>query len=44
MVDAMRIGAQAVVTGTSAKGTETSDVFSMKGLAQALDRAARECP
>lgn len=44
MVDAMRKAAQAVVTGTSAKGTETSDVFSMKGLAQALDRAARECP
>jgi hypothetical protein len=34
MVDAMRM---------SAKGTETTDTFSLKGLAQALDRLAQDC-
>jgi len=43
MVDAMRKAPNAVVKGVSAKGTETSDTFSMKGLAQALDRLAQDC-
>jgi hypothetical protein len=43
MVDAMRAGQSAVVKGTSAKGTQSTDTFSLKGLAQALDRAAQEC-
>jgi hypothetical protein len=43
MVDAMRKAPNAVVKGMSAKGTETSDTFSMKGLAQALDRLAQDC-
>mgnify|MGYP000928890122 CR=1 FL=1 len=29
--------------GTSAKGTETTDTFPLKGLAQALDKLAQEC-
>ena len=43
MVDAMRKAGDAVVKGVSAKGTETIDTFSLKGLAQALDRLAQEC-
>jgi len=43
MVEAMRKSADAVVKGVSAKGTETADTFSLKGLAQALDRLAQDC-
>jgi hypothetical protein len=43
MVDAMRKAADVVVKGMSAKGTETTDIFSLKGLAQALDRLAQDC-
>ena len=43
MVDAMRKSADATVMGVSAKGTETTDTFSLKGLGQALDRIAQDC-
>ena len=43
MVDAMRAGDSAVVKGTSAKGTESIDTYSLKGLSEALDRVAQEC-
>ena len=43
MVEAMRKAADVVVKGMSAKGTETTDTFSMKGLSQALDRLAQDC-
>jgi hypothetical protein len=43
MVEAMRKAPDVVVKGVSAKGTETIDTFSLKGLAQALDRLARDC-
>ena len=43
MVSAMRKSAEATVKGLSAKGTETTDVFSLKGLSQALDRLAQDC-
>jgi invasion protein IalB len=43
MVDAMRKAADVVVKGVSAKGTETTDTFSLKGLSQALDRLAQDC-
>src|SRR3984957_9581943 len=43
MVDAMRKAADVTVKGMSAKGTETIDVFSLKGLSQALDRVAQDC-
>jgi hypothetical protein len=36
MVDAMRKSADVTVKGVSAKGTETTDTFSLKGLSQAL--------
>jgi hypothetical protein len=43
MVDAMRKAGDATVKGVSAKGTETTDVFSLKGLSQALDRLSQDC-
>jgi len=43
MVDAMRAGDSAVVKGTSSKGTESIDTYSLKGLTEALDRVAQEC-
>jgi hypothetical protein len=43
LVEALRKGADAVVKGVSAKGTETTDTFPLKGLAQALDKLAQEC-
>ncbi|WP_025033152.1 invasion associated locus B family protein [Bradyrhizobium sp. DOA9] len=43
MVEAMRKSADLVVKGISAKGTETTDTFSLKGLAQALDKIAQDC-
>ncbi|MBR0982297.1 invasion associated locus B family protein [Bradyrhizobium liaoningense] len=43
MVEAMRKSAELVVKGVSAKGTETIDTFSLKGLAQALDKISQDC-
>ena len=43
MVEAMRKAADATVKGVSAKGTETTDTFSLKGLSQALDKLAQDC-
>jgi hypothetical protein len=43
MVQAMRRAADVTVKGVSAKGTETTDTFSMKGLSQALDRISQDC-
>ena len=43
LVDAMRRGADITVKGESTRGTKTTDVFSLKGVSQALDRASQEC-
>ena len=43
MIDAMRKGADLTVKGTSGRGTQSTDQYSLKGLAQALDRAEQEC-
>jgi invasion protein IalB len=43
MVEAMRKAAEVTVKGVSAKGTETTDTFSLKGLSQALDKLAHDC-
>ena len=43
LVDTMRKAADATVKGVSAKGTETTDTFSLKGLSQALDKLAQDC-
>ncbi|TAH65025.1 MAG: Invasion associated locus B family protein [Rhodopseudomonas palustris] len=43
LVEAMRRAGDLVVKGTSSKGTQSIDTFSLKGLAQALDRLAQDC-
>jgi hypothetical protein len=43
MVDSMRKAADLTVKGTSEKGTQSLDQYSLKGLAQALDRIEQEC-
>jgi invasion protein IalB len=43
MVDAMRKGADLTVKGTSGRGTASTDQYSLKGLAQALDKIEQEC-
>jgi len=43
LIDAMRKNQDLTVKGTSAKGTASTDVYSLKGLAQALDRVGQEC-
>jgi Invasion associated locus B (IalB) protein len=43
LVDALRKGTDAVVKGTSAKGTSSTDTYGLRGLAQALDRVGQEC-
>lgn len=43
LVDAMRKGAEITVRGVSTRGTKTTDVYSLKGVTQALERAAQEC-
>jgi hypothetical protein len=32
-----------VVKGVSAKGTQSTDTYTLKGIAQALDRVGQEC-
>jgi hypothetical protein len=43
MVEALRKAPDVTVKGVSAKGTESTDTFSLKGLSQALDRLAQDC-
>jgi len=43
LLDAMRKGSELVVKGTSKRDTTSTDNFSLKGVAQALDRVAQEC-
>jgi len=43
MVDAMRKGSDLTIKGTSGRGTQSTDQYSLQGLAQALDRAEQEC-
>jgi hypothetical protein len=43
LVDTMRKGQNLTVKGTSARGTASTDVYSLKGLALALDKVAQEC-
>ncbi len=44
MVDTMRKGSDLVIKGESGRGTKTTDVYSLKGIDQALKRIAQECP
>ena len=43
VVDAMRTAPNAVVKGMSAKGTHSTDTFSLRGFAQAIDRSDQDC-
>ncbi|MEI9989314.1 MAG: invasion associated locus B family protein [Rhizomicrobium sp.] len=43
LVEAMRNGQSLVVTGTSKRGTLTTDTYSLAGLGDALDRIHRAC-
>lgn len=43
MVEAMRKGAEVVIKSVSTHGTKTTDTYSLKGIAQALDKVAEEC-
>jgi hypothetical protein len=43
IVDAMKRGAEAVLTGVSARGTQTEDTFSLMGFTAAMDEAEKRC-
>lgn len=43
MLDAMRKGSDLTIKGTSGRGTQSSDQFSLKGLSEALARVEQEC-
>ena len=43
LIETMRKGQDLTVKGTSAKGTASTDIYSLKGLSQALDRVGQEC-
>ena len=43
MVESMRKGADLTVKGTSGRGTQSTDQYSLKGLAQALNKIEQEC-
>jgi hypothetical protein len=43
LVDAMRKSGDLTVKGTSAKGTSSVDVYSLRGLPEALNRVGQEC-
>jgi invasion protein IalB len=43
LIEAMKTGNTMKIEGKSARGTATTDVYSLNGLSDALDRAAKEC-
>jgi hypothetical protein len=43
LIDAMKGGTTMKIQGKSARGTATTDTYSLSGLSEALDRAAKEC-
>lgn len=43
MVEAMRKGTDLVIKSVSTHGTKTTDTYSLKGIAEALDKVAQEC-
>jgi hypothetical protein len=44
IIEAMKTGNTMKIDGKSARGTATTDTYSLNGLSDALDRAAKECP
>jgi hypothetical protein len=43
LIDAMKTGSTMKIQGKSVRGTSTTDTYSLSGLSEALDRAAKEC-
>ena len=43
LLDAMRKGSELVIKGVSSRKTQSTDVYSLKGVSQAVDRAEQEC-
>jgi invasion protein IalB len=43
LIDTMRKGADVVIKATTSRGTQTTDTFSLKGIAEAIKRASDEC-
>ncbi len=43
IVNAMRAGASAILTGVSGRGTQTRDTFSLLGLTASVEEAQRRC-
>lgn len=43
LVEAMKGASAMKIEGKSSRGTPTSDIYSLEGLSDALDRAAKEC-
>lgn len=44
LINAMRAGSTMVVTGTSSRGTRTTDTYSLSGITAALAEIAKACP
>ena len=43
LIDTMRKGSDLVIKSESARGTKTTDTYSLKGIGQALDKVSEEC-
>jgi hypothetical protein len=43
LVDALKAGSKMVVKGTSRRGTNTIDEYSLAGISAALDSVAKAC-
>ena len=43
IIEALKTGNSMKIEGKSARGTATTDTYSLNGLSDALDRAAKEC-
>lgn len=44
LIKAMKSGSKMSVTGSSRRGTESTDSYSLAGISAALDAIAKECP
>lgn len=44
LIAAMKSGSKMTVTGTSRRGTESTDSYSLSGVTAALDAITKECP
>jgi invasion protein IalB len=43
LIDAMRKGSDLTIKGTSSRGTQSTDQYSLKGVSQAIERVEQEC-